>query len=141
VNAREELAKGAEARSRDHATPLLEWVIGGLGALLVAGAIALLVYHSLARGHAPPDIRLVAEEVLELRHGYLVRFRAFNEGGSAAAEVTIEGELVGRDGEVETSEAVLDYLPPRSDREGGLLFANDPRAGSLRLRATGYATP
>jgi len=36
---------------------------------------------------------------------------------------------------------VLDYLPPRSDRAGGLLFESDPRAGALRLRAKGYANP
>jgi uncharacterized protein (TIGR02588 family) len=145
---RERTAAGRSERSADaggpgrqQATPLLEWIVGGLGAVLVAGAIAYLVWHSLARDGTPPDVRLVAERVLDLRNGYLVQFRAFNEGGSAAAQVTIEGELTGPDGEVETSEVVLDYLPPRSDREGGLLFANDPRAGELRLRATGYARP
>jgi uncharacterized protein (TIGR02588 family) len=149
MNARQEpTAAGRSERSadageaaREQATPLLEWIVGGLGAVLVAGAIAFLVWHSLARDRTPPDVRLVAERVLDLRNGYLVQFRAFNEGGSAAAEVTIEGELTGPDGEVETSEAVLDYLPPRSDREGGLLFAKNPRAGELRLRATGYARP
>jgi uncharacterized protein (TIGR02588 family) len=138
---RSERSAGAGQAGREHATPLLEWIVGGLGALLVAGAIAFLVWHSLARDRTPPDLRLVAERVLDLRNGYLVQFRALNEGGSAAAEVTIEGELTRPDGTVETSEAVLDYLPPRSDREGGLLFANDPRAGELRLRATGYARP
>jgi uncharacterized protein (TIGR02588 family) len=120
---------------------LLEWIVGGLGALLVASAIAFLVWHALARDRTPPDIRLVAERVVDLQNGYLVQFRAFNEGGSAAAQVTIEGELTGQGGEVETSEVVLDYLPPRSDREGGLLFESDPRTGELRLRATGHAKP
>jgi uncharacterized protein (TIGR02588 family) len=36
---------------------------------------------------------------------------------------------------------VLDYVPPRSSREGGLWFSRDPRAGRLTLRATGYAEP
>jgi hypothetical protein len=52
--------------------------------------------------------------VLHLDHGYVVQFRALNEGGSTAAEVTIEGAL---------------------------LFTTDPRRGELRLRATGYAKP
>jgi uncharacterized protein (TIGR02588 family) len=126
---------------REQATPLLEWIVGGLGAVLVVGAIAFLVWHSLARDRTPPDIRLVAERVVDLSNGYLVQFRAFNEGRSTAAGVTIEGELTAPDGAVETSEVVLDYLPPRSDREGGLLFESDPRAGELRLRATGHAKP
>jgi uncharacterized protein (TIGR02588 family) len=46
-----------------------------------------------------------------------------------------------RGNRVSTSEAVLDYVPPRSGREGGLWFAGDPRAGRLTLRATGYAEP
>jgi uncharacterized protein (TIGR02588 family) len=119
----------------------LEWLVAGLGVVLVGGAIAFLVYHSLARDRTPPDIRVVAEEVVNLGNGYLVQFRAFNEGRSAAAEVTVEGELVGPDGTTEVGEATLDYLPPRSDREGGLLFTMDPRTGDLRLRTKGYAKP
>jgi uncharacterized protein (TIGR02588 family) len=131
-------AAGREPRP---AVPLLEWIVAGLGVLLVGGAIAFLLYHSMTRGQTPPDLRAVAERVLDLDHGYVVQFRARNEGGSAAAEVTIEGELVAPDGRTERAVAVLDYLPPRSDREGALLFTVDPRQGELRLRATGYAKP
>ncbi len=131
----------ADDRELKYAIPLLEWIVAGLGVLLVGGAIAFLVYHSMTRGRTPPDLRAVAERVLELDHGYVVQFRALNEGGSTAAEVTIEGELVAPDGATERAEAVLDYLPPRSDREGALLFTTDPRRGELRLRATGYAKP
>lgn len=131
----------AKERQPRHAVPLLEWMVAALGVVLVGGAIAFLVYHSSTRGQTPPDIRAVAERVLELDHGYVVQFRVLNDGGSAAAEVTIEGELVGPEGTIERGEAVLDYLPPRSDREGGLLFTRDPRGGELRLRATGYARP
>jgi uncharacterized protein (TIGR02588 family) len=131
----------AEEAHPDRATPLLEWIVGGIGTVLVGGAIAFLLYHALVRDGSPPDLRVAAERVLELEGGYLVRFRAFNAGHSAAAQVTIEGELAGPDGSVEVSDVVLDYLPPRSDREGGLLFSEDPRNGELRLRATGYAKP
>jgi uncharacterized protein (TIGR02588 family) len=132
---------GASDRPPRHALPLLEWVVGGVGAALVGGAVAFLVYHSLTRDRTPPDVRVVAERVLELQDGYLVQFRATNRGGSTAAELTIEGELTGPDGDTETSEATLDYLPPRSDREGGLMFSGDPRPGQLSLRARGYAKP
>lgn len=132
---------GATAGEREWATPVWEWVVGGLGALLVLGAIVLLVYHALTRDQTPPDIRLIAERVLDLQHGHLVQFRAFNEGHTTAAQVTIEGELARSDGEVEISEVVLDYLPPRSGREGGLLFESDPRAGKLSLRAKSYIEP
>jgi len=138
---RAEAPTDASDRTARQATPLLEWIVGGLGAVLVGGAIAFLVYHSVTRDQAPPDVRVVAERVLDLPNGYLVQFRASNQGDSAAAQLTIEGELAGPDGETEVSEAVLDYLPPRSDREGGLVFSRDPRAGQLSLRAKGYARP
>jgi uncharacterized protein (TIGR02588 family) len=131
----------ADARTRQRATPLLEWLVGGLGVVLVGGTIAFLIYHALAREETPPDIRLTAERVVDLDHGYLVQFRAVNEGRSAAAEVLVEGELIGPDGATEVGEAVLDYLPPLSDRTGGLAFTTDPRRGELRLRAKGYVKP
>ena len=140
VDGRAEAATDEPHRASGQAAPLLEWIVGGLGALLVGGAIVFLVYHSLTRDRTPPDVRVIAERVLDLQNGYLVQFRAFNQGGSAAAELTIEGKLAGPDG-TELSEVVLDYLPPRSDREGGLVFSADPRAGQLSLRAKSYAKP
>jgi len=133
-------ARSAESREK-RTTPLLEWVVGGLGAVLVGGAIAFLFHHALMRDRSPPDLIVTSEQVVRTQQGYLVRFRAANEGRSAAAQVTIEGEFTGPDGSVEVSDVVLDYLPPHSDREGGLLFTQDPRDGALRLRATGYARP
>jgi uncharacterized protein (TIGR02588 family) len=123
------------------AVPILEWAIGALGALLLVGTIGFLVWHALGRGETPPDVRVVVESVLELQNGYLAQFRALNEGGTTAAQLVIEGELSGPDGPIETSEATLDYLPPRSDRQGGLFFARDPRGLDLQLRARGYAKP
>ena len=108
---------------------------------MLVGTIGFLVWHGVGRDEAPPDVRVVVESVLELQNGYLVRFRAVNQGGSTAAQLLVEGELAGPGGPIETSEATLDYLPPRSDREGGLFFTRDPRRLDLRLRAKGYAKP
>ena len=35
----------------------------------------------------------------------------------------------------------MDYLPPGSEREGGLFFSRDPRRHEVRLRAKGYVDP
>ena len=121
--------------------PLLEWLVGGLGALLVAGSIAYLVYHALWRDAAPPDVQVAVEAIVPRADGWLVQFRAINRGGRAAAELVVEGELVSGEGPIETGEATLDYLPPRSERTGGLFFTRDPRGFELQLRAKGYAEP
>ena len=132
---------GPREAAGPRAIPIVEWVIGALGALLLAGTIGFLVWHALGRDQAPPDVRVVVDLVEQLRNGYLVQFRAVNEGGSTAAQLVIEGELAGPDGPIETSEATLDYVPPRSDRRGGLFFTHDPRQFELRVRAGGYAKP
>jgi uncharacterized protein (TIGR02588 family) len=121
--------------------PLLEWVVAGLGALLVAGTIGYLVLQALGRDQSPPDIEVTTLREVALEHGHLVEFRAVNRGGETAAQLMVQGELAGAHGPVETAEATLDYLPPGSQREGGLLFSRDPREFKLRLRATSYVRP
>jgi uncharacterized protein (TIGR02588 family) len=121
--------------------PALEWLLGSIGALMVAGAIGFLAWSGSATGDSPPDIRVEVERILQQRNGWLVLVRAFNEGGSAAAEVTVGGELTTPDGMAEAAELRLDYLPSRSDRQGGLFFTRDPRGHDLKFRALGYAEP
>jgi uncharacterized protein (TIGR02588 family) len=121
--------------------PATEWLVAALGAVLVAGTIGCLVWLALGRDEAPPDLRVVAGAVHALEGGWLVEFRAINAGARAAAGLLVEGELAGPDGPLETSEATIDYLPPRSTREGGLIFRRDPRRHELRLRAKGYVDP
>jgi uncharacterized protein (TIGR02588 family) len=121
--------------------PATEWVVAALGALLVAGTIGYLAWLTISRDETPPDVQVVAGRVHALQNGWLVEFRAVNTGATAAAQLLVEGELAGEGGVVETAEATIDYLPPRSEREGGLLFSHDPRRHELRLGAKGYVDP
>jgi uncharacterized protein (TIGR02588 family) len=130
-----------EAQASRRPIPATEWVVAAIGAALVAGTIGYLVFLALSRDEAPPDVQVVAGSVHAVQDGYVVEFRAINAGAKAAAELLIEGELEGPDGVVETSEATIDYLPPRSEREGGLIFKEDPRRLELRLSAKGYVDP
>lgn len=41
----------------------------------------------------------------------------------------------------EHGEATLDYVPQHSEREGGLLFLNDPARHERQLRVKGYVEP
>lgn len=118
-----------------------EWVVAVLGAIMVLGAVAHLLHTALSRDRSPPDVELAVVQTIELDGGYLVRFRARNQGGTAAESVRVGSELAMPDGAVETRRALLPELPPRSDREGGLVFEHDPRAGRLRLHVEGFAIP
>ena len=122
--------------------PRLEWLVAGIGALLVAGTIGYLTVQALRHDTTPPDIRIVGAPPLALDGGgWLVRFRATNQGSVPVAQLLIEGELDGPDGSSETARAILDFLAPGSERAGGLFFSRDPGRLELHLRARGYARP
>ena len=133
--------KNAAKKSHLADIPLVEWIIGAVGLLIVAGAIGVLVHEALAGDKSPPDVQLAVRMIAPRNGGYLVKVRAENVGGQPAARVGITAELVSDGKVLETREAQFDYLPAHSTREGGLFFDRDPRAGELRLRALGYEEP
>ena len=100
-----------------------------------------MLYEAAAGDSSPPDITVHVDATLQIRNGYLVRFRAVNEGGSTAEGVTVEGVLRNGTDSMETSNTVLEYVPAHSQREGGLFFTSDPRQYQLQLRAKGYENP
>ncbi len=121
--------------------PWWMWAIAFLGLALVAGSITFMLYEAVAGDSSPPDITVQVDSILPIRNGYLVRFRALNEGGSTAEGVTIEGALRNGTQILETSNTVIEFVPAHSEREGGLFFAADPRQNQLQLRAKGYENP
>jgi uncharacterized protein (TIGR02588 family) len=119
------------------------WLLGiaFLGLVLVAGSIVFMLYEAVAGDSSPPDIKMHVDATLQTRNGYLVKFRAVNEGGSTAEGVTVEGVLRNGTEIMETSNTVLEWVPAHSQREGGLLFTSDPRQYQFQLRAKGYEDP
>ena len=127
---------------KSDATPLWEWAIAGVGAVLVAGVIVYMTVSALMSNGSAPVVFVEAHGPVE-RSGdlYVVRFEARNESSATAAGLRIRGELL-RDGSVvEASEAVLDFLPRWSKRRGGLFFRRNPADGRVELFATGYQDP
>lgn len=124
-------------RNGDGETPLIEWLMGGLGAVVFCAMIAILVFAGLSGADGPPDVRARVQSITTTSDGYVVEFIAENAGASAAADVEIIAELA--DGE--SASARFDYLAPHSSRRGGVFFRSDPRVGRLTLRAEGYADP
>lgn len=128
-----------EERIQD--APLWMWGIALLGLVLVLGSIVFMLYEAITGDTSPPDVAVRLESVEDAGSGFLVMFRAINDGGSTAAGVTIEGTLMNGTEEVETSNTTIEYLPSHSERKGGLFFTLDPRQYELELRATGFEEP
>ena len=121
--------------------PLMEWVAASIGLALVSATIACMIYQGLTRGSSPPDVSVQAEAIVQLRDGYVVTIRAMNRGDTTAADIKVEGRLESSSGVAETSEMTFQYLPPNSERKGGMFFAKDPRQFTLKLAPKGYETP
>ena len=130
-----EVSPGAEG------TPLLEWIAGGIGLVLVLMTGAVIGHEALFGDSTPPAVTVEARAVHAVKGGWLVEVEAINSGGSPAAQVAVEGELTLAGTEPETADASFDYVPDQSRRRGGLFFTHDPRGGQLVLRAKGYAEP
>ena len=119
----------------------LEWVVAAVSAALVLGAAGFLLRQGTRAPSSPPRITVRVDSVVRAGAGYRVEFSARNDGSTTAARLTVEGEVRDGAGEVERSEATLDYVPARGTERGGLFFTRDPRRGRLTLRPLGYEPP
>lgn len=127
--------------ARRPATPAAEWAVAALGALLVLGAVGLMLHEALTQASTPPSIEVSVDTIVRTPYGYVVEFRARNHGQQTAAGVVVEGELKSDTGTVEKAQVTIDYVPAGSSRSGGLLFAHDPRTHSVEIRPKGYDRP
>lgn len=130
-----------EGGKRKSETSPWEWGVAGVSVLLVLGAVGFMLYEGITVPDSPPHITLQVDTVVEGERGYVVEFRAHNQGHSTAAGLTVEGVLKSDTGTVETSEATISYVPSQSSRRGGLFFSEDPRRYTLDLRPKGYDRP
>ncbi len=120
----------------------LEWVVFGVGLLLVASTLSYLVYDGATAADTPPDVEVRLGEARPGGGGFLVPVTVFNRGGQTAEGVSIEVVLEAPGlREPERGEFTVAFLPRRGTREGWVVFRSDPRAGRLTARASGYERP
>lgn len=131
----------SQKQQEKDAIPIWEWIVAGVGLVLVAGVIGFLIYEAFTGKRLPPDVKLSVDSVVEIRSGFLVRITAVNEGGMTAEGVIVEAELRSGTEPVERSRTTIDYLPPRSEKRAGLFFTRDPRQLDLQVRSLGYEEP
>lgn len=128
--------KAARGGKHDSRIPRAEWMVAGVSALVILGAIGFLALRAV-RPDAPPDLVAVVDTVAARAAGWTVRVRVENRGDRAAAAVEVEGRL----GQGEESGFTLDLVAGHSTRHGALYFSADPRAGPIVLRVRGHADP
>lgn len=129
------MARKPAAKPRgEEKPPVLEWIMGGLGLLIVLGVLGVILSEAFAaRDPAAIQARLV--EARPSATGWLAEIEVENTGDETAAQVEIEGRLG-----AETASATLDYVPAGGRERLALGFDADPRAG-LELRTRGFTEP
>lgn len=133
---------GDAAQRPEEPPPFWEWVVAGIGALLLAGALAFLAQHALSGGGAePPRPVIVVQDIVAQPGGWVVLLRVHNQARKTAADLRVSGVLTRAGMELERSETEFQYVPGHSSRDGGLFFRRDPREYRLDLRAESYQDP
>jgi uncharacterized protein (TIGR02588 family) len=124
------------------ATPPLELALGLLGACVLVALAAFILFSALTgRGAGYPDIRVQVEPAQRQANGWIVPFRAFNEGEAPASQLRIVARAALPDGGAMVADVVIDYLAAGSEDEGGFFFASDPAEVELAVRAVSYLKP
>jgi uncharacterized protein (TIGR02588 family) len=126
---------------RSRRTSWMETLAAVVGLALVLLVLGYLLLSAAQRPRTPPDVVLRARQVVPVRAGWLVIVAVRNHGNRTAQSLEVTGELRTPGAPIETSTATLDYAPGRTEREVGLYFRGDPRAGTLELRPKGYLRP
>jgi uncharacterized protein (TIGR02588 family) len=132
--------KPAESRNAD--TPFLEWLLGGIGVVLVAACVGFLIYEGVKNGEEQPGaISASVKDIAGVDGAYIVTFELHNAGTQTLSNFHVTARLIEGDREVEQVQAVLDYLPGRSHQEGGFYFKNDPHQFRLEITPEGFQKP
>ena len=127
-------------KTRD-VTPIAEWMAGLLGAGLFLAGLSFLVAEGLQGEDRPGAIAAYVSEILPAGDGYLVRYKAHNRGSRTVADLHVSARLYDGAEEIDRSDAVLDYVPGDSTREGGFYLREDPQRYRLEIRPEGYQEP
>jgi uncharacterized protein (TIGR02588 family) len=116
------------------APALLEWVMGGLGLLLVLAVLAVIGTAALGP-REPALLEATLGAVRPAGAVWLAEVEVRNLGDETAAAVEVEGRLGDQ-----TAAATLDYVPAHGSRRLTLGFDADPR-GAVELSVPGWSEP
>jgi uncharacterized protein (TIGR02588 family) len=134
-------SKRKPSESREADTPLLEWLLGGIGAVLVTTCVAFLIYEGVSNGEEPGAISASVKDIVSADGAHIVTFELHNAGSQTLSNLHVTAHLTAGDREVERVQTVIDYLPGRSHQEGGFYFKNDPRKFRLEIAPEGFQKP
>lgn len=126
---------------REGPPPLWEWVVAGIGLVLVLASVGYLTWEAVQRPRTGPEPVIEGVRVEPQGAQYLVHFRVRNRGTLTAERLKVGARLLRQGQPVEEREAEFEFLPGGASVEGGMFFSQDPRQLQLQLDARSYQKP
>ncbi|MGI8929129.1 MAG: hypothetical protein ACR2H0_06670 [Candidatus Limnocylindrales bacterium] len=118
----------------------VEWAVIIISVLSIAVLVGVLVIEGLSESRPPnPTIEMRQAEAREGALGWIVPVTVNNDGDQAAEAVVIEASAT-IDGETESSEQEINFLPAGSEVELAFAFSAVPE-GDVTFRLVGYRVP
>ncbi len=119
---------------------ILEWAVLSVSVVAIAVVVGILVVDGLAETQpANPTVDLRVDDGYQGGGGWIIPASVRNLGNVAAEAVVIEASAQ-VDGEIETSELVVDFVPAGTEVEIAFAFSLEPE-GDVTLRLVGFRVP
>lgn len=122
--------------SEKETIPPAEWVVAGIGLILLCLSMGSLIHKALDVEESEPRIAFSIESIVQQGDGVLVVARASNHGGETVSDFHVTGSAGS-----EEHELVIDYLPARSSREFGVFFATRVQKEDVKFTPGAYQMP
>jgi uncharacterized protein (TIGR02588 family) len=119
----------------------LEWVVFGVGLVLVLGTVGFLAWDALTGSDSPPDLSVALGSPERRDAGWAVPVTVRNRGQETAEGAHVEVVLELPGGKREEAGLDFAFVPRSSKREGWVQFLHPPASGRLTGRVTGYEQP
>ena len=119
----------------------LEWIVFAAGALLVSATVGYLAYDAIAVTPSAPSLEILLGEPMPAPEGFSVPVVVRNRGTQAAETVVVRVDRRSSDGESESAELTLDFLPGDASRKGAVIFSGDPASSKLSALPVSFQQP
>lgn len=118
----------------------VEWAVVIVSFVSIALLVGVLVVEGLNESRPPnPSIEVRLAEARQGDLGWILPATVTNDGDEAAEAVVIEATAT-VDGETETSEQEVNFLPAGTEVEVAFAFSAAP-SGDVTVRLVGYRVP
>jgi uncharacterized protein (TIGR02588 family) len=119
----------------------LEWVVFGIGLLLITGVFGFLVYDALTLGDAPPTMAIQVGQPEQQGQHVIVPVTVTNQGDQPAEGVVIEVIYEGAQ-EQQQAQFEIAFLPRSATGEGWASFQTaSAESSQFKARVIGYQKP